>query len=320
MRNIVLKMTARFLFLIVAGLSFICGCDKAGEEQPVTDSLSSFETAGASDEPAFDSKVKKVIILAGQSNAVGYTAKGHLYESPELFSAERLTAMSEGYDRIQIVFRNNSNTNTFRSENSFKPVTFGYGLYKQTCFGPEVGLAEYLSKIYPEEDFYIIKCAAGGSSLHSDWNPLSSPGGRMYDELLIFTENEIRLLEKDGGHVEIISFCWMQGEADTAYPSEYGDLFESLIDKFESKFSDNMPENGMAVIQAGISRYWQGYAQINAVKEKYASDYENGYYFSTYDLTYDQDNSDYAHYDAASMVILGNRFGEYTVKHLYQNR
>lgn len=108
MRNIVLKMTARFLFLIVAGLSFICGCDKAGEEQPVTDSLSSFETAGASDEPVFDSKVKKVIILAGQSNAVGYTAKGHLYESPELFSAERLTAMSEGYDRIQIVFRNNS--------------------------------------------------------------------------------------------------------------------------------------------------------------------------------------------------------------------
>lgn len=80
----------------------------------------------------------------------------------------------------------------------------------------------------------------------------------MYDELLIFTENEIRLLEKDGGHVEIISFCWMQGEADTAYPSEYGDLFESLIDKFESKFSDNMPENGMAVIRRVLAAIGRG--------------------------------------------------------------
>lgn len=150
MRNIVLKMTARFLFLIVADCLLSAAATKRGRSSPVTDSLSSFETAGASDEPVFDSKVKKVIILAGQSNAVGYTAKGHLYESPELFSAERLTAMSEGYDRIQIVFRNNSNTNTFRSENSFKPVTFGYGLYKQTCFGPEVGLpsisARYIRK------------------------------------------------------------------------------------------------------------------------------------------------------------------------------
>lgn len=317
MKSTVRKTTAFLLFLMMAGLFIACG--RKGKEGQITVPGFSSVAEDTSGSSLSDTNVKKVIILAGQSNAVGYTAKGHLESSSSTFSGERLREMSEGYERIQIAFRNNSGTSSFRSGNTFEPVTFGYGLYKLTCFGPEVGLAETLSRAYPDEEFYIIKCAVGGSSLCIDWNPVSSPTGRLCDELLIFTEKEIRLLEKEGIHVEIVSFCWMQGEADTAHFSEYGELFEKLIRKFESEFNDNMPENGMAVIQAGISRFWQEYERLNAVKENYAADHENGYYFSTNDLTYDRDNKDYAHYDAAAMITLGNRFGEFTVKHLSQN-
>ena len=269
--------------------------------------------------------VKRVIVLAGQSNAVGHSHMKFLPDAAGKISPERMEKLKKGYANIQILYNNNNFLSTKSGNRRFAPVNFGCGVnVSDVTFGPEVGIAEYLDENYPGEEFYIIKCATGGTTLFKDWNPtLKEEKNNLYAWLLTFTEEALGQLTADGSEAEIISFCWMQGETDSyagqdfykdSTFSEYNDLFGKLVDGFSEKFSAYLPEGGLAVIQGGISSYWSKASRLNAAKQLFAKERENTYFFSTYDLTYDVDNTDYYHFDAAAMILLGNRFGEYVAK------
>jgi hypothetical protein len=261
--------------------------------------------------------VKQVIVLAGQSNAAGYSDAQFLPDSAGHISSARVTAMRAGFDRVPIMYCNNPfDTPHPKTENKqFEPTTLGFGFLEGTHFGPEVGIAEYLSEHYSGETFYIIKCATGGSSLEVDWDPSNTSDTALYSHMIRYVQDGIHQLERDGSTVEIVAFCWLQGESDSRVAS-YARLFDSLIKGFEDSFSSYLPPRGMAVIQAGISKFWDNHRAMNIVKKKYAEEHECAYYFDTTDLSYDRDNQDYAHYDAASMIIIGNRFAEAIAFHL----
>ncbi len=288
-------------------------------EETETDIETDIETAA---EPT---NVKRVIVLAGQSNAVGHSLAKFLPDAAGKVSAERVEEMKKGYQNITIMFSNNPYKSAAMANAHFVPVNFGFGVKSSNVtFGPEVGVAEYLNKNYPDEKFYIIKCATGATSLFGDWNPdLASEENNLYKQMLTFTKTAIGELEKDGSRAEIIAFCWMQGESDSERGGDfykdtnfagYGDLFGKLADGFEETFKENIPEKGLAVIQGGISSYWKKAVQINAAKQTLAKNRSNTYYFQTYDLTWNLENNDNAHFDSAAMVTLGNRFGEYIAK------
>ncbi len=267
-------------------------------------------------------KTKRVIVISGQSNAVGHSAQKYLPDRAGKISAERVNEMKKGYENIKIYYSNNPFQTYPTANTGFAPVTFGCGVKNSSAvtFGPEVGLAEYLNKTYPGEEFYIVKAASGATALFETWNPNYKEKDSLYAQMLTFVEDALGKLKEEGTKTEIIAFCWMQGESDVSrggdfYKSDpgyqkYKDLFGQLVDGFAEKFRDYLPKNGLAVIEPGISTYWNGGNRMNSAKEEFAAERENTYYFSTSDLTWNLDNTDYAHFDAAGMVTLGNRFGE----------
>ena len=63
----------------------------------------------------------------------------------------------------------------------FRPVERS-GVYSW-LFGPELALAAYLSENYPDEQFYIIKYAIGGTAMDTQWNATNSSTRQCLDEL-----------------------------------------------------------------------------------------------------------------------------------------
>ena len=171
-------------------------------------------------------KKAKIIILAGQSNAVGV---GHVKYLPRHFTEEKVNQFKQGYDKILM----NYYSHDMKSE-GFVKTTINCAEKSKDTFGPEVGIADYLSEKYPDEKIFIVKCAVGGTNIFHDWLSPSNKGeynkdafgfgdtesenyrkaGWHFNELIKILSESISILENQGYEPEICAFCWMQGESD----------------------------------------------------------------------------------------------------------
>ncbi|MBQ8027693.1 MAG: hypothetical protein IJ261_06210, partial [Clostridia bacterium] len=202
--------------------------------------------------------------------------------------------------------------------------------------GPEVGIAESLSEKYPDDNYFIVKCAFGGTNIYHDWLSPSCGGdyckesfadgdaeseyyrnaGWCYNELVKILHESISILEKQQYSPQICAFCWMQGESDALdieHAEKYGVRYENLLKDFNSEFSSYV--KSCAYIDAGISNFWQYYREINEWKMKYAEKTENSFYIDTIGCGLETSNepepeTDFAHYDSGSTIKLGNLFAE----------
>ena len=272
----------------------------------------------------FEKEVARVIILAGQSNAVGQSFAYHL-------EGETFEKYANGFDDIKIYYSNNpySTSGTKNVSSDFVSVTLGQGKatdesYAGGCMGPEVGIAEYLSETYPGEKFFIIKDATGGTTLHDRWYSPSSceylgqemKDNNLYTHLISRVDSGIELLTEDGYYPEIFSLAWMQGESDSLnYYGDYTYLFRNFISDLTEDWTakNYLAKNGLAVIQGGITDYWTNFEATNRIKELYAKTYSKGHFIDVAGSdwgSYSADNTDYAHHDAASMARLGQEFGK----------
>ena len=101
-----------------------------------------------------EGKSATVILLGGQSNASGCSRDDYLEKN---VSEEKYSEYKNGYDNVYI---NYYCTGTNESKGFVKCAAKqgeagGY-------FGPELGLAEKMHELYPDERFFIIKYAWGG--------------------------------------------------------------------------------------------------------------------------------------------------------------
>ena len=177
----------------------------------------------------------------------------------------------------------------------------------------------------PGETFYIIKDVTGGTTLYDRWY---SPSSAEYlgKEYAADTDNlYAHLIERVHGGMNlllstmdagIVSFMWMQGESDanaSAHPGDYLTLWKNFVGDLEKELADYLPDVGMSVIQGGITKYWTYYGDINFAKWLYAEENSNAYYLDLADAdwaTVHRDNTDYAHYDAATMMRFGEEMGK----------
>jgi hypothetical protein len=216
-------------------------------------------------------KQAKIIILAGQSNAVGV---GHAKYLPKHFDAATVARFREGYDNILI----NYSSHAIKSNGFVKTRTNCTEAAIDTL-GPEVGIAKYLDEKCKGEQFFIVKCAFGGTGLCHDWvsesNPAHvsgvevdfskairfiepNPAGWCYNELVRLLGESIDLLKRDGFEPTIHAFCWMQGENDALVRENtdaYIGRYERLLDDLRSRFAPYF-EN-CRYIDAGISEIWE---------------------------------------------------------------
>ena len=275
-------------------------------------------------------RIAKVIVLAGQSNAVGWTYSKNL---KPVVTPEEYEKYRAGFDNVKIFYSNapfqsdDAQTKTKNENSAFEPVKLGQGRYtslEDGAFGPEIGLAAYLTENYPDETFYIIKDATGGATLHGSWLCPSSLGLlekteediTLYNHLMQKVDDGMAMLKADGVDARILSFIWMQGENDAqSYAFDYPTLWNNFIGDVTAAFEEKgyLTETGLTTIDGGITQRWTNYDVVNAAKERYAAVSSKAHFVEVAHedwLTYDRDNTDYAHLDALSMIRLGNEFGK----------
>ena len=266
--------------------------------------------------PDGNGKTGRVILLGGQSNASGTSLDEYLKTN---VSPEKYAEYDDGYDNVYINYH--ISDGTYKSQGFVKCATrqgeFG------TCFGPELGLAEKLTEMYPDEMFFIIKYAWGGTNLFEQWLSPSSNGktGVLYKQFVKFVEESIRYLEDKNYAVKIEGMCWMQGESDS-FSVENGTNYRvhlsNLIKDIRSEFADQADLDGIAFVDACIAdnpNYWVYGDLVNQSKREVVTESPMNALIDTnaHGLTFDQepiDQPDMAHYDSLSQIKLGNLFAE----------
>ncbi len=265
-------------------------------------------------------KEAKIIVLAGQSNAVGVGFVKHLHEH---FSKEKIQEFIDGYPKILI----NYNSHDIQS-NGFVPVTVGCTEATKDTLGPEVGIADALNERYPDTEIFIVKCALGGANLYNDWLPPSArkqPSdvtvykypGHCYDDLVKIMDESIEILKDRGYAPKIKAFCWMQGESDAENLDEvsaYESMYDDLLNDFNETYGEYLQD--CRYIDGGISDIWNCYKEMNEVKANYAAKAPNRFFIDTigHGLTTRNEPAeapDICHYDSDSVVKLGHLFAEH---------
>ena len=256
-----------------------------------------------------DDNVAKVILLGGQSNAVGVSLNSELQKN---VSAEKFAEYTNGYSNVQIVYNNCS------GNFSYKFVNTKIGQAVNTdYFGPELGIAEYLSEHFPNEKFYIIKYAMGGSVLETQWyNAKAGTPLELLCGLENFAKQGLAALEDQGLEPQIIGFVWNQGESDSItlpQASRYYANQAGLVDYVRTIFADYACARGIGFFDAGIvSNLWPAYAYTNIQKYDYSLTSPINFYIETTDypdINTLKENNDMAHYDSLAMIKLGHLYG-----------
>lgn len=295
-----MKNVVKILLLSPVALSSVVGCgSKKADPKPVD-----------------------VIVISGQSNAVGCT---HINCITTSIGASQYYEYLDGYPGIQIAYDCwtkdvKDDKTVFYSQNkpknkSFVKVMLGQGNSLST-FGPEIGIAESLHEEY-DGKLFLIKYACGASNLKDDWATRESP---MYGRFISYVKLQMESLVDMGYAPTIKAFCWMQGEGDAwdGYYQEYYDNLKGFVGLVREDLKEFSGENTLPFIDAGISnsKQWQYYRQVNEAKKQFADESEDNYYIDTIaaGLHTDQEpfnEPDTAHYDSESEVLLGNLFAQY---------
>lgn len=288
--------------------------------------LSPFLLAGVACGGHGSKKPVDVVIISGQSNAVGCTWSWHLSET---MGIEKKTDYEEGFDenKVQIAYacwtKNwELNPATFDLQNqsygAFVKVRLGQGNGSET-FGPEIGISEELQDKL-ERKLFLIKFACGAANLKDDFMTRTSP---MYPRMIEYIENRISDLKKKGYEPTIKAFCWMQGEGDTY--AGYYDVYQQSTRTFVSNLREDLNKyaggKNLPFIDAGIcesSPSWPspGNVRVNEAKQAFAAESPDNYYLDTVaaGLHTDQEgqlfDADTAHYDSESQIDLGHMFAQ----------
>ncbi len=284
-----------------------------------------------------------VIILAGQSNAAGSAPITN--DIRNQYGNKKFSNVFINYNVSEAV--GNTVTTYFTNGDNFDMYKLGIGGFGENYFGPELGLADYLSTNAPDESWYIIKYAPSGSELDRQW----FGDAKLADRMIGYVQSKINILAEDY-NVNLAGFVWMQGESDALgsdMAGRYSNNEQKLMTLVRNEFAAyakrnstalSTPGSGIVFVNGGISNsgVWTYHDIVNTAKKENCAwlyDPANGFTSnasyniansifvdtSTLKSKYqsyvdgednygnEQDNSDQAHYSDESMLNLGTWFG-----------
>ncbi len=273
-------------------------------------------------------KKANIVILAGQSNAVGV---GHSEYLPRHFDAAKVQEYYNGYENVPINYRSHG-----KVSGGFVKTEIGCTEPEKTTIGPELSMAEAFTQ-RGDENVFIVKCAFGATNLYEEW---LSPSGKVLDtyepsrehfihggartgwcyaELVEILGESIKLLTEQGYEPHIRAFCWMQGESDAfniSLVDGYMARYEAMIGDLRAKFAPYFDAD-CRYIDAGINATFTLWRELNEKKAEYARGRENYFFIDTIaeGLTTchePEGEVDPYHYDSDSVIKLGKLFAQYT--------
>lgn len=186
---------------------------------------------------ARESDVVDLLIVAGQSNAVGYDA------NPDKLPRDELDKQVMFWWRCGDPPPDRHDSMSGGRWTHLQPQPLGdpqkprqgrqYGNFAQTTggFGPEIGLARTIASI-EKQRLAVVKVAFSGTGLKRDWNHADpGSGGACYRALVSETQAAIAAAQRDGISLRPRAFCWVQGESDAnqEHASHYADNLGAML-------------------------------------------------------------------------------------------
>ena len=252
-----------------------------------------------------------IVFLYGQSNADGVSYNEYLKTN----DLDKFNEYAVGYENVYINFFSDGGLSTSNFE--FRKATLGCGCIYYT-YGPEMGIAEIMSKAYPEEQTFIIKWTWGGTALHNQWLDGNRNRGDLYNPAMDFSIKCLNYLGSKGYTLSIEGICWMQGESD-AFKLDWSDYYNDTY-AYVSYLRHDLKSVSESIkfVDAGINEeegVWPHPGPVNRAKREFAALSDLNIYIDTNAMGLTTKNEpvetpDIAHYDSLSMVKLGQAFGE----------
>ena len=276
------------------------------------DSSSDFESGGA--------KTLDVVIISGQSNAVGFSPWDGYDKS---YPAVKYFGFGEGTSALESVF--------------WQEVRNGLGV-KGYCFGPEMGMAEAYTAEYKDKtdrDIGFVKFAWGGQSIYNYFlSPTSVNQGigntgvaqQFSDEddvaysalgfwNILKTVRKATAKAKAAGYenVNVLAVCWMQGENDATNAAS-APVYDKLLSNFIADIRFYLENDSLPFVIGQIKTPDDvaGQAQVIEMQKKVVAADPFCTLVDTSDLFMKHD--DPWHYDYQSMLTLGRRFAEAAIE------
>ena len=290
-----------------------------------------------------------VYILAGQSNAAGFTPVAGLYKGYTYggtVDQEKLSEYENGYtDVLYYGVTQSADPASLNTQLSY--VHSGLG-HAGSRIGPELGFAEAMSQYYGGDagKAAVLKYAVGATSLGNFQNSTSdtygtwmSPSmieeygeenlclnaGLLYENLLVTVRMGLQAMIEAGYEPVIRGVMWMQGEADSTredLANLYQKHLSALITDLRGDLTGIMTEleieqdcSATPFVIGKIGADLQNAAYEDVVREQMqmtAAAMTNVRCAETEDLLVPDpnDNNDVWHFSAKGILAVGNRFGE----------
>lgn len=213
-----------------------------------------------------DSDPLKILVIAGQSNAINIHAN-----AKELRSALIDTSVRFYYhcgmppDRNIPFFSTSDNKWTTLAIQRQIPFVAN----NEYFFGPEITLINGLSSSL--KNIAVVKCAYGGSGLADDWNRKATKGNMLYKTMMEQITNACAILDSSGISYSFAGFFWIQGEKDASIQSYAQNYFENLKGLINGvRFDLNSPELPFIITRLPSRQPYNYLALVRNAQEKAA--------------------------------------------------
>lgn len=263
-------------------------------------------------------ETRDLIIVAGQSNAVGFDADPAQLPADEhdkdvMFwwrcgdpPPDDHDCMSKGWTTLQFQPR------VEPADKKSAPRQYGNFSHAAGGFGPEMGFARTLMAKSPDK-LAVLKTAFSGTGVRMDWNPESKGAdGACYRAMIEEAHKAIDGAKAKGIEFRVRALVWVQGESDAnandapQYEKRLGDLVEAL--------RKELKEPAMAALIGVNTNFGLGknvfMPKIVEAQKALCAHLPRSVYVDTANSTY----ANGAHFDTAGTLDVGKRYAEALLK------
>lgn len=186
-------------------------------------------------------ETRDLLLIAGQSNAVGYDAKPSELPADDADRQVMFWFRAGDPPPDEHDVTSGGQWLTLRPqpkgtpmEKSKMPRQYGNFSGATGGFGPEMGFARALFA-KEKKPLAVVKAAWSGTGMAQDWNPADAgPGGSCYRALVAETRTAIAAAKAQGITLRPRALAWVQGESDAnathapRYTKALGDMIAAL--------------------------------------------------------------------------------------------
>ena len=273
-------------------------------------------------------QVYDVYIIAGQSNADGRGLESDIFGNPLLANPSNAII---SYLNPSDPSENDGAGDGDVSSGGFQNLAAGFSVAPgevrvggvpsgTNYFGLEISFAASIGAATGSDNqVAIVKVTRGGTNLRNDWDASATDGdpvGFLYTALIDQVNSSLDELRDGGANTaNVEGFLWHQGESDSgnagvieAYPERFTDLVEGVRGNFGSDIPVVLGE--LAPNRPGNTESFNSTLQtfVNTTTLSGISLVSSEGLTTPGDTIDGIDDDDFTHFDAASQLVLGERY------------